>query len=178
MSTLDVQPAPAAAPISAVPIAQQVESLSPEQAKTRLSELTHDKEWGARFMVAKPGSAENNLFDALTRRAADVPAAMPSQPQTAAEKVRAGLEPPVEGPEAYKVEDLQGREIKMDDDSQKLVHEKLLPAGHRLGLSQTDVTSIVSAMQHAEAVKRPMTREQCQATLEKLWGRDGRYEQG
>src|SRR5271170_4824693 len=66
----------------------------------------------------------------------------------------------------------------MDDDSQKLVHETLLPAGHRLGLSQTDVTSIVSAMQHAEAVKRPMTREQCQATLEKLWGRDERYEQG
>ena len=39
MSTLDVQPAPAAEPTSAIPIAQQVEALTPEQARTRLSGL-------------------------------------------------------------------------------------------------------------------------------------------
>jgi len=68
VSTLDVQPAPAAEPTSAVPIAQQVEGLTPAEAKTRLSELTHDKDWGAKFISAKPGSGERNLFDALSPR--------------------------------------------------------------------------------------------------------------
>jgi len=78
MSTLDFQPAPAAEPTSAIPIAQQVESLTPAEAKTRLSELSHDKEWGARRLAARPGSAEINLEDALTRRAAGMSAAEPA----------------------------------------------------------------------------------------------------
>ena len=54
----------------------------------------------------------------------------------------------------------------MDDNSQKLVRETLLPAGHRLGLSQVDVTSITACVQ------RPMTYEQCEGMLRRVWGKD------
>jgi hypothetical protein len=157
VSTLDVQPSPAAAPTSAIPIAQQVESLTPAEAKTRLSELSHDREWGARFIAAKPGSAEHNLFDALTRRAAEMPAAS------------AAPDPVLDAParaEDYKVEDLNGRRIAMDPESEKVVAGTLLPAAQRLGLSQIDVTSI------AAAVQRPMTEEQCEGMLRRVWGKD------
>lgn len=161
MSTLDVQPAPAAEPTSAIPIAQQVEALTPEQARTRLSELTHDREWGARFMAAKPGSGEHNLFDALTRRAADMPVAE-AAPAPAPDPV---LDAPAR-PEDYKVEDLNGRPIAMDSESEKVVGGTLLPTAQRLGLSQVDVTSI------AAAVQRPMTEETCERMLRRVWGKD------
>lgn len=75
-----------------------------------------------------------------------------------------------EGPEAYRVEDLHGRPISMDDESGKVVKETLLPAAHSLGLSQGDVTSI------AAAVQRPMTYEQCDGILKRVWGKD--FEKG
>jgi len=104
VSMLDVQPAPAAEPTSAVPIAQQVESLTPAEAKTRLSELTHDKEWGARFMASKPGSVERNLFDALTRKAADMPAAEPAAvPMGEQERSIAEQTTPPEKPGDYRI---------------------------------------------------------------------------
>src|SRR5208283_1421324 len=85
-------------------------------------------------------------------------------------RARAGLEPPAEGPEAYRLEDLNGRRITMDAESEKTVHGSLLPAAHSLGLSQGDVTSI------AAAVQRPMTYEQCDTMLKRVWGKD--FEKG
>jgi len=161
MSTLDVQSSPAAEATSAVPIAQQVEGLSAEQARTRLSELSHDKDWGARFIAAKPGSGERNLFDALTRRAADMPVAE-ATPAPAPDPV---LDAPARA-EDYKVEDLSGHPIAMDPESEKVVAGTLLPTAQRLGLSQVDVTSI------AAAVQRPMTVEQCEGMLRRVWGKD------
>lgn len=155
------QAAPPAASTPVQPVATQVEALSVEQARTRLSELTHDKEFGARFLKAKPGSAEQNIFDALTRRAADMPAAE-AAPAPAPDPV---LDAPARA-EDYKVEDLNGRPIAMDPESEKVVAGTLLPTAQRLGLSQVDVTSIAACAQ------RPMTVEQCEGMLRRVWDKD------
>jgi hypothetical protein len=169
MTLNDVQPGtsqPAAEPIRLVPIAEQVAGLSDEQVETRWNELKQDREFGAKYIDSKPGSEERNLLDALARRRAGMPVAE-AAPAPAPDPV---LDAPA-GAEDYKVEDLLGRPIALGE-SEELVRNSLLPAAHRLGLSQGDLTSV------AACVQRPLTREQCQATLEKLWGRDERYEQG
>ena len=170
----DIQPGtsqPAAEPIRVEPAATGIESLSIEQAQTKLDELKADPNFRDRLLKTwGKGSAEENIWNALIRRVAEKPPEQPTAEPTEAERARAGLEPPAEGPEAYRIEDLHGRPISMDEESGKVVKETLLPAAHSLGLNQGDMTMI------AAAVQRPMTYEQCEKTLKRVWGKD--FEKG
>jgi hypothetical protein len=164
----DVQPGtsqPAAEPIRVEPAATGIEQLTVEQAQTKLDECKADPNFRDRLLKGN-GSAEENIWNALIRRVAGKQPEQPTAEPTEAERARAGLEPPAEGPEAYRIEDLQGRPIVMDEESDKVVKGTLLPAAHSLGLSQGDMTMI------AAAVQRPMTYEQCEKTLKRVWGRD------
>src|ERR1700733_1177696 len=101
----DIQPGtsqPAAEPIRVEPAATGIESLSIEQAQTKLDELKADPNFRDRLLkTSGKGSAEENIWNALIRRVAEKPPEQPTAEPTEAERARAGLEPPAEGPEAY-----------------------------------------------------------------------------
>lgn len=152
--------------IRVAPIAESVNLLSPEAAQARLVELRSDRAFGERLMKGPAGSTERAFFDALVNRVAGQPPEPPKAEPTDAEKARAGLEPPADGPDGYRVEDTLGRAIPMDADSEKVVRGTLLPAAHSLRLSQADVNMI------APMVLKPATEEACEASLRRLWKSD------
>src|ERR1700678_4025815 len=118
MNNSAIQPeAPAAAQTSAVPVAAQVEGVTSEQARTRLGELTHDRAWGAKFVAAKPGSAEHNLFDALTRRAVELPAEEAKAEPNEQERALQALEPPATAEEYQVLDPVSGYPLRLDPEN-------------------------------------------------------------
>jgi hypothetical protein len=161
-------PAPTpAAPVASAnrgePVATSIERLTPAEAKVRLDELVHDKEWGAKFINAKPGSADRNLFDMLARRSADMPAVEAKSETTEAERARAGLEPPAKA-EDYVLTDHGNRPIELSDEDKGIVHNEVLPVAREMHLSQLDVSMATLN------VLKPSSFEQCESFLKKFWG--------
>jgi hypothetical protein len=101
----------------------------------------------------------------LTRRAAGQAAVEPHVESTEAERARAALEPP-EKVEDYKLFDYGGREIKLDAENEPIVRGEILPTAREMGLSQSDVEMATYA------VMKPMTEQECEAHLHKVWGKD------
>jgi hypothetical protein len=159
--------APQPTPIA--PVAMQVEALTPEQARTRMDELTHDKEWGAKYIAAKPGSAEHNLFDALTRRAVELPAEEKAEPNEQ-ERALQALEPPATAEDYQLLDPVSGAPLRLDPENTAIVRGELLPAAHALGLSQGDIDMA------AFGVVKPQTYEQCENSLRRVWGKS--FDQG
>ena len=99
----DIQPGtsqPAGEPTRVVPIAEQVNQHTPEQAQTLINELKADPPFRDRLLKTwGKGSAEENLWNALVNRVAGKSLEQPKPETSEVERARAGLEPPAEGPD-------------------------------------------------------------------------------
>lgn len=140
--------------------------MTPAQAQARLEELRTDRDFGARFIAGDKRAAAE--FDLLTRRSIDMPAVEPKPEPSQEERAMAALEPPAR-PEDYRIEPRDpdtGMVMKLDEETQALLKDSLLPAAHALGLSQHDIDMATMA------VTKPMSWDQCDEFLHHLWGRD------
>jgi hypothetical protein len=61
--------------------------------------------------------------------------------------------------------DAAGWPVMIDDASNKVVNETLLPAAHSLGITQADLGGIVD-----DVSKHPQTYESCERTSRNAWG--------
>ncbi|MGO9605656.1 MAG: hypothetical protein ACLQAT_20100 [Candidatus Binataceae bacterium] len=162
---------PATTPTSGTPEVSRPFAIPPDMtasdAAARLAELRQDKEWFGRWMKSGPDSREAREFDALTRHAVGQrqPEAAKVDP-TPTERALEALGPPPK-PSDYKLDNIRdpltGLQLRLDGESKTLVDKTLFPAAHALGLSQSDVAAI------AMTVTKPMTYEQCDAYLHKVW---------
>jgi hypothetical protein len=172
MNNSTIQPeAPAAAQTSVAPVATQVEGLTPEQARARLSELKSDKEFGAKLIKTwDHGSAERHLWDALERRSLELPAEEAKAEPTEQERALQALQPPATAEDYKLLDPVSGYPLRLDPENTTIVRGELLPAAHALGLSQGDINMA------AFGVVKPQTYEQCESSLRRVWGKG--FDQG
>jgi hypothetical protein len=113
-------------------------------------------------------STEWKELDRLERMAIGMPAPEAKAEPTENERARAGLgaPPDISG---YNLDNIRGPDggfVRLDDATRTLTNTELLPAAHALDLSPADVAMVASN------VANPVTWEQCDASLHRLWGAD------
>jgi len=141
---------------------------SADVVKLRIAELKSDPAWVARYLKGGANSPEGQLLDRLSRMVVGAPAPEAKPDPTPEERALAALGRP-ETPGDYKIDPrdpVSGFPLRMDAETHSLVTDTLLPAAHELDLSQTDVNMITMGIQ------KPMSEEQCGASLQRIWGKD------
>jgi len=139
--------------------------MSPEQAAVRSKELIGDPDFAARYMKGGADSKEGRELHALQRHAVGMAPDKPVAPRDEnVEAVRAlGAPTDISGYDLSNIRGPDGGFVHMDEPMRKLANSELLPAARGLDLSQSDVAMIAST------VASPMSYEQCESVLHKLW---------
>ena len=150
-------PQPLSAPIS-IP-----EGYTPEMARARLDELRTDSEWQQRWLAGDKRATSE--FDLLTRLAVGQKPAAPARELSDSEKAIAGLGAPADI-SGYNLDNIPSPNgfVRLDDATRTLANTELLPEAHALDLSTADVAMIASN------VANPVTWEQCDESLHRLFG--------
>src|SRR5579862_4426623 len=145
------------------------EGMTAADAKVRLEELKHDREWGQRYIKGGTDSREAREFDALTRHATGAEQPKAEKPPTEQERAVAGLEPPAK-PEDYKLDKILRNPfnndvaVEPDPETTEALTKTLLPAAHTYGLSQGDLELI------SYQVHRPIQDpDACEASLRNMF---------
>ncbi len=153
-------PQPLSAPIS-IP-----EGYTPAMARARLDELKTDSAWQQRWLAGDKRTTSE--FDLLTKLAVGQKPAAPARELTDNEKAIAGLGAPADI-SGYNLDNIRGPDggyVQLDDATRTLATTELLPGALALDLSTGDVAMVASN------IARPVTWEQCDASLHRLFGAD------
>jgi hypothetical protein len=137
--------------------------MTAEAAALRSRELIGDPDFAARLMKGGMDSKEGRELDALQRHTLNQAQPTPAAPINENQEALKGLGAPSEPYDLSNVRIPDGGFLRLDEATNKLAADELLPQARSLDLSQSDVAMIAST------VANPVSYEQCESTLRRLW---------